>query len=213
MFPRILREIARPHWARIILEIKQSDGGLSVPELAARMKMSYMGIKKHCVALDKLGYLTTWRQPKQVGRPEKIYRLGEKAALLFPGIGDDMALALLETATQFDFNAAEKLFFAYFQKRAEHYAKKATGESVADRARELAKLRDREGHLSRCVEEAGNGLRIVEFHNPLQAIFARYPNVERMEEQLFERLLGAPVTRVEIESAGGQRRVEFAIGG
>jgi len=206
MFLKTFRDLARPQWFGIIYAVKRSTG-LSVPELAKEMKMSYMGVKKHCVALEKLGYLDTWRRPKQVGRPEKLYRLTEKANGIFPQIGNDVTLGLLEAATQLDANAAEKLLFGYFARQSEQYAKRVKGKSVADRATSLAKLRDQGGHMSVCVYDREGGLRIVEYHNPLQPLFDRYTTVERMEEHMFERLLGAPVDRSVTKESGLRRFV------
>lgn len=209
MFKKTLRDLSRPHWYDIIELVKRSTG-LSVPELAKELKMSYMGVKKHCVALEKLGYLDTWRRPKVVGRPEKLYRLTEKANGIFPEIGSEVTLSLLEAAGQFDANAAEKLLFAHFHGQTLLLAKKVKGHSVADKASSLAKLRDQAGHVSECVYDREDGLQIVECHNPLQPIFDRFPTAERMEEQMFERLIGAAVER-SLTKVSGLRRYVFVI--
>jgi predicted ArsR family transcriptional regulator len=210
MFSKTLRDIARPHWFPILDAVKRSTG-LSVPELAVHLKMSYMGVKKHCIALEKLGYLDTWRRPKQVGRPEKLYRLTEKANLLYPQIGDEVTLTLLDAATQTDANAGEKLLFAYFGRQADILSKKIKGTSIADRAASLAKLRDQSGHVSECHYDREIGLHIVEYHNPLQSLFDRYPTLDRMEEQMFERVLNAPVDR-NLTKISGLRKLVFQIG-
>ncbi len=204
MFLKVFRDLCRPQWFAIIYAVKRSTG-LSVPELAKELGMSYMGVKKHCVALEKLGYLDTWRRPKVVGRPEKLYRLTEKADEVFPGVGDDLTLAILEAAGQLESNASEKLLFSFFQKQTEKLGKRIKGNSVVDRATSLAKQRDQAGHMSSCVYDREEGLRIVECHNPLQRIFDRYPTVERMEEQMFERLLNASVERSVIKVSGLRR--------
>lgn len=210
MFSKTLREIARPHWFPILDAVKRSTG-LSVPELAKHLKMSYMGVKKHCIALEKLGYLDTWRRPKQVGRPEKLYRLTEKANSLYPQIGNEVILALLDAATQTDANAGEKLLFAYFGKQAESLSKRVKGQSVEDRAASLAKIRDQSGHVSECHHDRETGLQIVEYHHPLQELFDRYPTLDRMEEQMFEKVLHAPVER-SLEKVSGLRKLVFRIG-
>jgi predicted ArsR family transcriptional regulator len=210
MFSKLVRDIARPHWFPIIDAVKRSTG-LSVPELAKHLKMSYMGVKKHCVALENLGYLDTWRRPKQVGRPEKLYRLTEKANSLYPQIGNEVTLALLDAATQNDPNAGEKLLFAYFGRQAEQFSKKIKDTSVADRATALAKLRDQAGHVSECHYDREAGLHIVEYHNPLQTLFDRYPTLDRMEEQMFERVLNASVERT-LTKVSGLRKWVFLIG-
>lgn len=191
---KILRRLAKPHWFEI-LELIKCSGGVSVGELADTLGMSYMGVKKHCLAMQKLGWLDTWRNPKAVGRPEKLYRLTEKAAPLFPQIGNDVCLSILEAAGQLETNAAEKLLLAFFRAQLERLSSVVTGDSVQERAEKLSTARNASGHYSRCLWTEEEGLRIEEFHQPLQPLFERYPTLERMEVQMFERLLGARVER------------------
>lgn len=191
---KILRNVSKPHWFDIITLIKCSSG-LSVGELAEKLDMSYMGVKKHCVAMQKLGYLDTWRRPKEVGRPEKTYRVTERLNVVFPPIGDEVVLGILEAANQLEVNAAEKLLFTFFRLQTEKFAAKVTGDSVQERAENLAAARDDLGYFSRCDYSEEEGLRIEEFHNPLESLFEAYPTLERMEAQMFERLLGAHVER------------------
>jgi len=166
-----------------------------VGDLAEALGMSYMGVKKHCMAMQKLGWLDTWRNPKAVGRPEKLYRLTDKVTPLFPQIGNEVCLSILEAASQLETNAAEKLLLAFFRGQLERLAPTVTGDSVQERAEKLADARNASGHYSRCLWSEEEGLRIEEFHQPLQPLFDRYPTLERMEVQLFERLLGARVDR------------------
>lgn len=78
MFFKAFRDVARPHWYEIITTLKCSTG-MSVGELSKELKMSYMGIKQHCIELHKRGYLDTWRRPGSKGRPEMEYRLTDKS--------------------------------------------------------------------------------------------------------------------------------------
>ena len=210
MFLKILRDIAKPQWFDIIMLLKRSVG-LSVAELSKSLGMSYMGVKQHCIELEKRGYVDTWRRPKEIGRPEKAYRLTEKANLLFPEVGNELTLEILETITATSgANAAEKLLFAYFQKLGRSYDVKVKGESIVERATTLARLRDREGRLS-AVEAEGDDLRMVEYHDPLRRVAERFRTARRMEEQMLERVLGNPVSRSE-EVASGLTRITFSIG-
>lgn len=206
---KILKNISKPHWFEIIRLVKCS-GGLSVGEMAEAMGMSYMGVKKHCVELHKLGYLDTWRRPKEVGRPEKSYRVTKKLDPLFPQIGTEVSLAILDAAAQMDVNAAEKMLFGFFKAQTERYSKKVGGDSVQERAERLALARNAEGHFSRCLYSEEEGLRIEEYHNPLQPLFSRYQTLERMEAQMFERLLGARVER-EFRQVSGLTHYRFQL--
>ncbi|MEM7698826.1 MAG: hypothetical protein AAF236_10515 [Verrucomicrobiota bacterium] len=198
---QIIERVARPHWYDILRLIKRSQG-LSVGELSEALEMSYMGIKKHCLAMQKLGYLDTWRRPKEVGRPEKAYRITEKAVALFPGVGDEVVIELLEAATQFEPNAAEKLLFAFYRHRIQSWSQQMSGQSIPARASELAALREQEGYFATAKESESGQIWIEEYHNPLHAIFEKYPTMERLEQQLFEKLLSATVTRSVSTAAG-----------
>jgi len=204
---KILAKLSRPHWFEIIELIKRSSG-MTVGELSEKLGMSYMGVKKHCLAMQKLGYLDTWRRPKDVGRPEKLYRLTKRLDPLFPGISDDLSLTILDAAMQLDVNAAEKLLFSYFRKQTEDFLKVVKGDSVQERAENLAVERSHLGYYSQCEYSEELGLRIDEHHNPLEPIFEKYPTVERMEVQMFERILGANVDR-SVERASGLARYRF----
>ncbi len=192
---KILRRLSKPHWFDILELIKCSPGGRSVGELAEALGMSYMGIKKHCLAMQKLGWLETWRNPKVVGRPEKLYRITDKVAPLFPGIGNDVCLAILEVAAQLESNAAEKILLAFFRGQVEKLSSSVSGDTLQARAEALAKARMAAGYYSRCAHSEQEGIYIEEWHNPLQPLFDRYPTLERMEIQMFERLLGTRVER------------------
>jgi predicted ArsR family transcriptional regulator len=191
---KILRQVSKPHWFEIIELIKCSHG-LSVGELSQALGMSYMGIKKHCLAMHKLGYLETWRRPKDIGRPEKIYRLSAKLNALFPGIGDEVSLAILEAATQVESIAAEKILFAFFRHLGETMQPEVNASSVPERAAQLAKARTSRGYFSKVDTAEDGSLALAEWHNPLAPLFDRFPMVERMECQMFEKLLGAHITR------------------
>jgi predicted ArsR family transcriptional regulator len=209
MFLKVIRDIAKPQWFDIVMLLKRSVG-LSVAELAKALGMSYMGVKQHCIELEKRGYVDTWRRAKEIGRPEKAYRLTEKANALFPDLGSELTLEILTTiqATS-GANAAEKLLFAYFQKKGKAYETRLKEGSLVERAGSLARLRDKEGRLSRLEIDPENGQsRMVEFHDPLRAIASAFGSIYHMEEQMLERVLGCSVKREE-ETASGLTHITY----
>jgi len=205
----LLRDIVHAPVLEIILLLKRSTG-MSVNELCREMKMSYMGVKQHCVDLEKKRLLDTWRRPKPAGRPEKVYRLTSKLDGLFPELGPEWALNLLETADQvFGERAAAKLLYSLFQKRTERWQKAVKGESVSARVRELGKLRAAEGYLT-MVHEAEGGLDMVDHHDPCGSVALRYPLVHELDLAAVEQLLGVSVAR-SVEEASGLKRVTHRV--
>lgn len=207
----LLREMLHSPVLEIIQHLKKSTG-LSVKEMSAAMKMSYMGVKQHCVELEKAGFLDTWRRPKGAGRPEKLYRLTPKADALFNCYGPTLTMELLQTAERvYGETAAPKLLYSYFQTKAEALQPKlAKATTVEERAKLLARLRTADGCVSTCEVDDHGRLLLIDHHRPLKELAARYAIVDELECEMIERLLGCEVRR-SVEEVSGLVRVTFQI--
>jgi len=189
---RLLDQIGRTPRLTVINLLKRSQG-LTVRELAAKLDMSYMGVKQICLDLEKDGFLDTFRRHRGIGRPELLYRLTDKANALFPQADNSMALSMLDQARKlYGSGAAEKMLFLHFQEKTEEYAANAKGETLESRVRSLAKLRDREGYTADLVEE-NPPLQVIERHHPMQPLLEAYPNAVNLERDMIQKVLGAPV--------------------
>ena len=96
MNQQLLAEIGRTQRLEILNTLKRTKG-MSVNELVEKMKMSYMGIKQHCLTLERDGYLDTWRRPQKMGRPEMVYRLTRRTHDLFQATATHFTLDLLKS--------------------------------------------------------------------------------------------------------------------
>ena len=203
MNQRLLAEIGRTQRLEILNSLKRTKG-MSVNELVEKMKMSYMGIKQHCLTLQRDGYLDTWRRPQKMGRPEMVYRLTRRSHDLYPSDSNKLTLELLESAKEiYGPNAPEKLLYNVFERKTAALKPKVKGETVAERAKWLAKMRDGEGHMSQfTTEQKDGGPQIFECHSPILNVLERYPIIGRLEQDMFERLLETNVRREEIRTSG-----------
>ncbi len=207
---RLLSQIGRSQRLAVLNLIKRSADGLTVREMADRLKMSYMGVKQICIDLERDGYLDTFRRNRGVGRPEHLYRLTNKARDLFPQADNALALSLLEQAKKlYGPAAAEKILFLHFQEKARNYAGKIRGDTPAERAKWLARLRDSEGHMADLENEPA--LRIIERHHPMEALFAAMPKAAEMERDMFQQILGAGVRRLQ-SGEGGSYECAYFVG-
>jgi predicted ArsR family transcriptional regulator len=208
---RLIQQVGRSARLRVLNELKRTEG-LCVADLAARMGMSYMGVKDVCVELAKRGLLDTWRSPVPRGRPQMLYRLTQRAHDLFPTTSNAMTIDVLTAAQQlFGAAAAEKLLLVASQKKTAQYAARIKGETLAERAKWLARLRDHDGHMAECVTGDDGALRIVEHHSPVLDLLQEFPLLARLEGEMFARLLGVPVRREE-KGGGGTYSAVFEIG-
>ena len=94
---------------------------------------------------------------------------------------------------------AIEVFERFFERRAERleaeYAPRLAGLDFEARVRELAKLATEHGHMAEVVELPEGGLAIRHCNCPIQDVAARTGLPCVNEQQMYERLLGAQVTR------------------
>ena len=201
MNQRLISEIGRTQRLEIINSLKRTKG-MSVNELVDKMNMSYMGIKQHCITLHRDGYLDTWRRPQKMGRPEMVYRLTRRSHDLFQADSHQLTLDLLKAAEEiYGANAPEKLLYSVFKKKTVALKAKAKGESVAERAKWFAHVRDQEGHMSQFITDK-DGPKILECHSPILNLLDHYPIVGRFEQEMFEAILGTRVRRQMTRNSG-----------
>ena len=201
MNQRLISEIGRTQRLEIINSLKRTKG-MSVNELVDKMNMSYMGIKQHCITLHRDGYLDTWRRPQKMGRPEMVYRLTRRSHDLFQADSHQLTLDLLKAAEEiYGANAPEKLLYSVFKKKTVALKAKAKGESVAERAKWFAHVRDQEGHMSQFITDK-DGPKILECHSPILNLLDHYPIVGRFEQEMFEAILGTRVRRQVTRNSG-----------
>jgi predicted ArsR family transcriptional regulator len=202
MNQRMLVEIGRTQRLEILNSLKRSKG-MSVNELVRKMKMSYMGIKQHCLTLQRDGYLDTWRRPQKMGRPEMVYRLTRRTHDLFQTDSNVFTLELLKSVQEtYGPNAAEKLLYNVFERKSAALKAKVKGDTVTERAKWLARQRDTEGYMSQFSADEAGGPQILECHSPLLNLIDRYPIVGRLEQDIFEAVLGTSVRREETRNSG-----------
>ena len=203
MNQQLLAEIGRTQRLEILNSLKRSKG-MSVNELVRKMKMSYMGIKQHCLTLQRDGYLDTWRRPQKMGRPEMVYRLTRRTHDLFQTDSNRFTLELLKSVQEsYGPNAPEKLLYNMFERKTAALKSKVKGETVAERAKWLARLRDSEGYMAQFLtDEKNGGAQILECHSPVMNLLDRYPIVGRLEQEMFEAVLGTSVRREETRTSG-----------
>jgi predicted ArsR family transcriptional regulator len=203
MNQRILAEIGRTQRLEILNSLKRTRG-MSVNELVGKMKMSYMGIKQHCITLQRDGYLDTWRRPQKMGRPEMVYRLTRRSHDLFQSDSNAFTIELLKSVQGiYGPNAPEKLLYNVFETKAAALKAKIKGETVAERAKRLAKMRDDEGYMAQFITDANEGgPQILECHSPILNLLESYPIIGRLERDMFEAVLGTRVRREETRTSG-----------
>ena len=176
-----------------ILAFLKTHGHASLGEIAAHLEVSKQGALRHLEALEAAGLATVASAPPHGrGRPENVYQLTAAAGEHFPDGHRELTGELVESLS-------DEQLKHFFERRAARleaeYAPRLAGLDFEGRVRELAKLATEHGHMAEVVELAGGGLAIRHCNCPIQDVAARTGLPCVNEQQMYERLLGAPVTR------------------
>ena len=176
-----------------ILAFLKTRGHATLGEVASHLEVSKQGALRHLEALEAAGLASVASaEPHGRGRPENVYQLTAAAGDHFPDGHRELTGQLVE------FISDEQLkdFFARRAARLEaEYAPHLAGLDFEARVRELARLATEHGHMAEVVHLAEGGLAIRHCNCPIQDVAARTGLPCMNEQQMYERLLGAPVTR------------------
>ena len=203
VLPAVVAKLLQPLQKRIIEALALSEG-LTVPQLVAELKASYMGIKAQCEKLEERGHLSSFRVPRaQPGRPQRIYTLTRLGYDLFRPADLNLVEGVLQSAKQiYGPYAAEKLLFSHYQTQVQLWAKHIEpSDSLETKVRKLIELRLQLGIISSL--ETSDGVSIIELYHPHANLFATYPALVECELLGLSELAGAQAIRREKSSKRG----------
>lgn len=188
----LVPQVGKSRRAEALQILKRAGRGMTVHELARELGLTPTGTKPICLALEKAGYLSAWRQPRPRGRPALEYRLTPRANELFVSPPAIPLVSVLQTAARlFGPTAPGKLLLGFFQQQEQAVASRIRGQTPSERMEWLTRWRDSEGYFA--LFEPGPPPAMVERHHPLAAVAEAFPEFRRLEEQMLSRLAGVPL--------------------
>jgi predicted ArsR family transcriptional regulator len=176
-----------------ILAFLKTRGQATLGEVASHLEVSKQGALRHLETLETDGLATVAHSESHGrGRPENVYKLTPAAGEHFPDGHRELSGELVEFLS-------EEQLRRFFERRAERleaeYAPRLAGLDFEARVRELAKLATEHGHMAEVVELPKGGLAIRHCNCPIQDVAARTGLPCHNEQEMYQRLLGASVTR------------------
>ena len=176
-----------------ILAFLKTRGHATLGEVASHLEVSKQGALRHLETLEADGLATLAHSESHGrGRPENVYKLTPAAGEHFPDGHRELSGELVEFLS-------EEQLRRFFERRAERleaeYAPRLAGLDFEARVRELAKLATEHGHMAEVVELPEGGLAIRHCNCPIQDVAARTGLPCHNEQEMYQRLLGASVTR------------------
>lgn len=171
-----------------IIEQLAWHSSLTVNEIRSPLRLSYMGVKSQCIALEKAGYIKAVARRRERGRPEVVYSLTPKGRRLLPSISLQVVESLLDQSIKlFGSQAPEKILFLYFEDQKNRYLELLGPLEGADRVARFVELRSEEGRYASILP--GDILR--EGHWPLAPLVKRFACLSDLELSCLREVLGS----------------------
>lgn len=188
---------------RIMEHLRRCGPGTAV-EIARHFGVSPVWVRSRLSSLVRQGMVRVADIRPSRGRPARVYALTAAGRGRFPSRDGALALQILEDIER---EHGREAVLGALERRSrrlrEAYAAACEGGSPAARLDVLARIRDEEGYACGTVAAGGPLPDLVERHCPVEAVARRWPELCRMEAEVFTAVLGRTVTRTEHLLAGG----------
>ncbi len=195
---------------RAIVRLLKQDGPLDSASLARRLKLTPMAVRQHLYELQREKLVTAEERPVPLGRPRKYWQLTRDADRLFPDAYAELTLALIGAMGEsLGPSGLQKVLDARgAAQRATYEQRIAKSAPLAEKLRQLARVRTEEGYMAE-VRRDGDGFLFIERHCPICAAANSCQGFCATELELFQSVLGptATVERTEHIVSGDSRCV------
>ena len=192
---------------KTIVKMLKTSGPLGVSEIAKRLGITEMAVRRHLNTLERDGYVDSALVRQSMGRPMHVYRLTEAADDLFPKKYHSLALDLLG---ELEDDASGRMIELLFERRKEkllrNYGAKMEGHSFPEKVAKLAEIQNANGYMVE-MESRDEHFLLKEYNCPISQVASRYEEACESEKKLFEQLLDANVERLECLAKGGGKCV------
>lgn len=187
---------------RQILQFLRTEGNLTAQQLAEKLEITSMGVRRHLTTLERDGLVQMQTQRQPTGRPTFQYRLTEAGFDTFPKSYDLLATQVLDVvrATEGDARVAE-IFAGRMGQLYDQYSSRMAGKNLAERVQELANIQEEAGYMARW-EKVPDGFLLREQNCAIYRVACRFQDACQFEIELFRRLLEADLQRVEHQVKG-----------
>jgi iron-sulfur cluster biosynthesis transcriptional regulator SufR len=180
---------------RILIALKER-GGMTADELAEKLDISSVAVRRHLTNLERDRLVDHEQVQRGMGRPSYVYRLTEAAHQIFPHNYDQMASYFLDAIQKlFGQDAIGRIFEHRTQELAESYRSEVNGRDLPDRLDQLSRLREADGYMPVWEEQEDGTYVLRQHHCPILHVAEGCSEACDHELALFVDLLNAEVTR------------------
>ena len=189
----------------ILALLKRSGGGLTADDLAQRLGISAVAVRKHLTALERDQLVAAELQRRPMGRPTYLYHPTAQAQELFPNDYANLATHILELIRHMD---GDRKVDAIFHQRAEalatELAARVQGATLPERLQEVGQILEEQGYMPeiRPLKEGPGQYLLTEYHCPILQVAKTFQQACTCELDVFLKVLQANVERCDHRMMG-----------
>lgn len=190
---------------RMIMTLLKMKGPLTISALAEELGITEMGVRRHVLQLEQDSLAKTKVVRQAMGRPMHVYSLTERAEEYFPKSYHNLALELLRELDHISGTEAVNVLFEGRRRRMlAQYSPMMERRNLEERVAELSSIQNAGGYMAEWNREEDGSYVMREYNCPIRQVATQYRKACQCEQNLFEELLDATVTRGECMAEGGQ---------
>lgn len=188
-----------------ILTMLKTQGRMPVSEMAEKLGITEMAIRRHLNTLERDLYIDTELTRQAMGRPTNLYFLTEKGHDLFPKNYSDIAVDFLKDIESTDGREKIDQLFERREARLEaQLSERMQGLPFNEKVKALAEIQNEKGYMVEWDQTDDGEYILKEFNCPISAVAKEYNQACNCELSLFQKLLGTKkVERTECLAKGG----------
>jgi predicted ArsR family transcriptional regulator len=205
MMSRHLPGVAFNTSQQILALLKRSGPGLTADDLAQRLGISAVAVRKHLATLEREDLVMAELQRRPMGRPTYRYRPTASAQNLFPNDYANLATTVLQLIRRLD---GEEKVDKIFQQRADllatELAARVRGTTLQERVQQVAQILEEQGYMPEIIKLKDGRERylLTEHHCPIFQVAKVFQQACTCELDVLLKLLQANVERCEHRMMG-----------
>jgi predicted ArsR family transcriptional regulator len=196
-----------------ILELLRRKGQMTASELSDELGIGAVGVRQHLALLERDNLVQSLGVRRGIGRPSHLYALTHSAEELFPRRYDKLATDAIQFIEQTAGAPAVDQFFASRREKLRtQFEPRLVGKPMAAMVEELATILTEQGYMCEWEQMPDGSFQLIEHNCPVDCVARDYPQACSHELQLYQDILGIPITREETIAAGANC-CRYRIGG